>query len=158
MTESVYIESSVISYLVARTSRDVVVTARQAITEIWWFERRDQFELYISALVVQEIGRGDTEAAERRLNVVENIPLLATSLDAQNLAEELLAQSAVPANSEEDALHIGIAAAAGIDFLLTWNFKHINNAHTKAAITAVVEAHGFVCPVLCSPEELGVDI
>ena len=108
--------------------------------------------------MVQEIGRGDTETAERRLNAVENIPLLAISLEAQNLAEELLAQGAVPANSEEDALHIGIAAAAGIDFLLTWNFKHINNAHTKAAITAVVEAHGFVCPMLCSPEELGVEI
>ena len=150
MAESVYIESSVISYLVARTSRYVVVTARQTITETWWFERRAEFELYISALVEQEIGRGDTEAAERRLNAVENIPLLATSPEAQSLAEDLLAQGAVPANSEEDALHIGLAAAAGIDFLLTWNFKHINNAHTKAAIMAVVEAHGFVCPMICS--------
>ena len=75
MAESVYIESSVISYLVARTSRYVVVTARQTITETWWFERRAEFELYISALVEQEIGRGDTEAAERRLNAVESIPL-----------------------------------------------------------------------------------
>ena len=74
------------------------------------------------------------------------------------MAEDLVARGAVPPNSEEDALHIGLAAAAGIVFLLTWNFKHINNAHTKAAITAVVESHGFVCPVLCSPEELGVEI
>jgi hypothetical protein len=74
------------------------------------------------------------------------------------LAEHLVAQGAVPANSEEDALHIGLAAAAGVDVLLTWNFKHINNAHTKVAITVVVESHGFVCPILCSPEELGVEI
>jgi hypothetical protein len=158
MAESVYLESSIISYLVARPSRDVVINARQTITETWWHERRTEFELYISALVVQEIGRGDAEAAERRLDAVENIPLLATSPEAQSLAEGLIADGAVPANCEEDALHIGLAAASGIDFLLTWNFKHINNAHTKAAITAVVESHGFVCPMLCSPEELGVEI
>jgi hypothetical protein len=158
MVESVYVESSIISYLVARSSRDVVISARQAITETWWRERRTEFELYISALVVQEIGRGDAEAAARRLKAVEGIPLLATSPEAQSLARDLVAQGAVPANSEEDALHIGLAAAAGIDFLLTWNFKHINNAHTKRAITAVIESYRFICPILCSPEELGVEI
>lgn len=158
MAESVYIESSVISYLAARPSRDVVIAARQAMTETWWRERRSEFELYISALVEQEIARGDAEAAERRLKAVEAIPLVAISPKAQHLAEDLLAQGAVPAGSEEDALHIGIAAAAGIDFLLTWNFKHINNARTKAAITAVVEAHDLVCPMLCSPEELGAEL
>ncbi|MES9858775.1 MAG: type II toxin-antitoxin system VapC family toxin [Sedimenticola sp.] len=158
MIESVYIESSVISYLTARPNRDVVISARQAITEIWWREQRTEYDLYISVLVQQEIGRGDVEAATMRLNAVKNIKLLATTPEAQILAEDLVAQSAVPANSEEDALHIGLAAAAGIDFLLTWNFKHINNAHTKTEITAVVEAHGFICPMLCSPEELGVEI
>ena len=69
-----------------------------------------------------------------------------------------MAQGAVPSNSVEDALHIGLAAAGGVDFLLTWNFKHINNAHTKTAITEVVKSHGFVCPIFCSPEELGVEI
>jgi len=125
---------------------------------MWWREQRANFELYISALVEQEIGRGDVEAAERRLEAVENIPLLAVSSEAQILAEELVSQGAIPANSEEDALHIGIAAASGVDFLLTWNFKHINNAQTKAAIMKVIESHGFVCPILCSPEELGVEI
>ena len=144
MTESVYIESSVISYLVARQSRDIVVTARQTITEIWWQERRTAFDLFISALVVQEIGRGDAEAATKRLNVVENIPLVGTSPEAQNLAEDLISHRALPANCEEDALHISLAASSGIDFLLTWNFKHINNAHTKAAIVQIVETKGFV--------------
>ena len=74
---------------------------------------------------------------------------------ANALAKDLIAFGALPKNSEVDALHIGIAAAAGIDYLLTWNFKHINNAETKGAINAVIERHGFVCPVLCSPEELG---
>ena len=157
MTESVYIESSVISYLAARPSRDLVIAARQSITETWWQSRRAAFDLYISALVEEEISRGDAAAVERRLRAVEDIPLIAVSSEAQRLAEDLLVQGAVPVSSEEDALHIGIAAAAGIDYLLTWNFKHINNAQTKAAITAVVEAHGFVCPMLCSPEELGAE-
>ena len=98
MIESVYIESSVISYLVARQSRDIVITARQAITETWWHEQRAKFDLYISSLVVQEIERGDAEVASKRLNAVENIPLVATSSEAQNLAQDLLAQGAVPAN------------------------------------------------------------
>jgi predicted nucleic acid-binding protein len=158
MAQSVYIESSVISYLVARPSRDVVIAARQALTETWWQSQRVEFDLFVSSLVVQEISRGDAAAAEKRLQAVENIPFLATSPEAQRLAEDLLAKGAVPGNSEEDALHIAIAAAGGIEFLLTWNFKHINNAQTKGFITTVVESHGFACPILCSPEELGAEI
>jgi hypothetical protein len=108
--------------------------------------------------VEAEISRGDAAAVARRLLAVEDIPLVAVSPEAQTLAEDLLAQGAVPVSSEEDALHIGIAAAAGIDYLLTWNFKHINNAQTRAAITAAVEARGYVCPMLCSPEELGAEL
>jgi hypothetical protein len=115
-------------------------------------------DLFVSSLVVQEISRGDAAASEKRLQAVENIPLLATSSEAQRLAEDLLTKGAVPANSEEDALHIAIAAAGGIEFLLTWNFRHINNAQTKASITTVIESHGFASPILCSPEELGAEI
>ena len=97
-------------------------------------------------------------AAQTRLKAIEGIPMLGTSEEALDLAEDLLIQGALPLNSEEDALHIGIAAAAGVDFPLTWNFKHINYAHTKVLITSVIEAHGFVCPILCSPEELGAEI
>lgn len=158
MAQSVYIESSVISYLVARPSRDVIIAARQAITEAWWQSQRVEFELFVSSLVIQEISGGDAAASEKRLQVVENIPLLATSPEAQSLAESLLTKGAVPANSEEDALHIAIAAAGGMEFLLTWNFKHINNAQTKAFVTTVVESHGFACPILCSPEELGAEV
>lgn len=155
MLATVYIESSVISYLTSRPSRDLVTAARQTITVEWWEERRSKYEMYISALVEEEISRGDPQASKLRLSVVEEIPALDVSEEAKNLAKDLLKFGAIPANSEEDALHIGIAAANGIDFLLTWNFKHINNAETKEAIIKVVEHHGFVCPTLCSPEELG---
>lgn len=154
MKPTVYIESSVISYLASRPSRDIIVAGRQAITLDWWESQRHRFELRISILVEEEIGKGDAEAAAKRLALVAGIPSLASSDEAVRVAERLLERGAVPAGSEEDALHIGIAAAQGADFLLTWNFKHINNAETKSAIVAVIASFGYVCPQLCSPEEL----
>nr|VFJ44038.1 MAG: hypothetical protein BECKDK2373C_GA0170839_100741 [Candidatus Kentron sp. DK]VFJ53518.1 MAG: hypothetical protein BECKDK2373B_GA0170837_104239 [Candidatus Kentron sp. DK] len=155
MKATVYIESSVISYLMARPSRDMVTAARQAITVEWWNEHRERYELYLSALVEDEISQGDPRAVERRLASTDGIPVLDITDQANILAKDLIARGVVPKGSEEDALHIGIATAAGMDYLLTWNFKHINNAETKGAIADVIERHGFICPVLCSPEELG---
>jgi hypothetical protein len=155
MVASVYVESSVISYLTSRTSRDLITAARQAITVEWWNERRGNYEVLISALVEEEVSRGDPEAAESRLISVKGIVSLDISEQALELAEDLVSSEAIPTNSRVDALHIGIAAANGVDYLLTWNFKHINNAETKAAINKVVERQGLTCPTLCSPEELG---
>lgn len=152
---TVYLESSVISYLASRPSRDVVVAGRQAVSHDWWEHHRHRFGLRISALVEEEISRGDPLAVQRRLSFIEGIPSLAISDDAANLAKSLLAGGVVPKKSKEDALHIGIAATQGVDYLLTWNFKHINNAEMKSAIFHVVESFGFVCPQICSPEELG---
>jgi len=155
MKPVVYIESSVISYLVSRPSRDVIVAGRQALTLEWWENEKDRFDLRVSALVEDEIARGDPAAAEQRLALIEEIPGLATTDDALFLAENLIVEKAIPIGSEDDALHIAIAATQGVDYLLTWNFKHINNAETKRLITRVVESLGYVCPLLCSPEELG---
>ena len=155
MSASVYIESSIISYLTARPSRDVVTASRQAITSEWWLNRKGRYEVYISALVEEEISGGDATAAAQRLKAVANIPSVATTVEAQALADVLLTSKAVPINSARDALHIAIAATQGVEYLLTWNFKHINNAETRALILRVVEESGWVCPVLCSPEELG---
>lgn len=155
MKPKVYIESSVISYLTARSSNDLVKAARQTITETWWTENLQHFAVYVSELVEQEIAQGHPEAAARRLAVTSTIKNPTLSEEAQVIAEQLVTAQAVPADSKEDALHIGIAAANGIDFLLTWNFKHINNASTKAAIRRIIEGLGYQCPELCSPEELG---
>lgn len=155
MKPIVYIESSVISYLVSRPSRDVVIAGRQAISHDWWDNHRYRFDLRVSALVEEEIGRGDPLAAERRLTIIEGIPLLSISDEAVNLANALITKGVVPENNKEDALHISVAAAQGVDFLLTWNFKHINNAEKKSAIFLLVDSFGFVCPQICSPEELG---
>lgn len=155
MKSTVYIESSVISYLSSRPSRDIVIAGRQAISHDWWKNHRHRFELRISILVEEEINRGDPLAAKIRNDKIIDIPSLSISDEATRIAELLLSQNAVPKGSEEDALHIGIAAAQGADYLLTWNFKHINNAETKSAITQLVESCGYQCPQLCSPEELG---
>lgn len=155
MKSSVYIESSVISYLASRPSRDIIIAGRQAITVDWWENHRHRFDLRISILVEEEIGRGDPIAASRRTAKIADIPSLTISDEAKEIASLLLSQGALPLGSEEDALHIGIAAAQGVDYLLTWNFKHINNAETKALITRTVESRGYACPQLCSPEELG---
>ena len=155
MSESVYIESSVVSYLTARPSRDLVIAGRQAITADWWLVQRKRYDVYISELVIEEISAGHADAAAARLAAVSNFASVSTTPEAHQLAEALLASGAVPANSPRDALHIAIAATQGVEFLLTWNFKHINNAETRSLIAKVVADHGCVCPVLCSPEELG---
>ena len=155
MPASVYIESSIISYLTSRPSRDVVKAGRQAITSDWWLYSKSQYEVYISALVEDEISGGDPIAAASRLQAVADIPSVLISSESQLLANALVASKAIPDNSVRDELHIAIAATQGIDYLLTWNFKHINNAKTKGQIARVIESDGWVCPILCSPEELG---
>ena len=152
---SVYIESSIISYLTAWPSRDLITASRQALTAEWWLNRKGQFEVYVSALVVEEIAGGDPSAAAQRMLAIADVPSVAITEEAQQLADALLDSKALPANSARDALHIAIAATQGTEFLLTWNFKHINNAETRAFIARVVEECGWPCPVLCSPEELG---
>ena len=155
MNKSVYIESSVISYLTARPSRDLVIAGHQAVTAEWWNERRLRYDVYVSPLVVvEEISAGDASAAEEHLRVIADIPSVTIAAEAESLASALLAANAVPANSARDALHVAIAATQGIDYLITWNFRHINNASTRTMVVNVVSDFGLVCPVLCSPEEL----
>ncbi len=155
MKPLVYVETSVISYLAARPSKELISAARQSITHDWWDSNRFSYDICISALVEEEISEGNSEAVERRLSLVVTLPSAAISDIAISLAEKLIAGAAIPAGSEEDALHIGIAAAHAADYLLTWNFKHINNAEMKSKIIKIIEKEGFVCPQICSPEELG---
>ena len=154
MKPKVYIESSVVSYLTARPSNDLVKAACQAITAAWWSEDKQYFSIYVFELVEQEIAQGHPEAAARRLAITSNIKNLSIFDTAQAIANQLILAHVVPVNSEEDALHIGIATANGMDFVLTWNFKHINNTSTKTAVRYVIEKLGYQCPELCSPEAL----
>ncbi len=116
---------------------------------------RGQFDLYISTLVIDEVSAGDPQAAAHRLSAIQGIAILAIPDQAVDIADALLIAKALPEKAREDALHIGIAATQGVDYLLTWNFKHINNAYKKAQVVEVVERFAFICPTLCSPEQLG---
>jgi hypothetical protein len=155
MKPKVYLETSVVSYYTSRPSRDLVTAARQQVTREWWEESRSQFETYISALVFEEAKGGDPSAAEKRLEAIAGMPVLELTDDSERLAKEIIKLGPIPAEYLEDALHIALATVNGMDFLLTWNFNHINNAIIKREIIKVAEKNDYECPVICSPEELG---
>lgn len=153
MEPSVYLETSVVSYLAAEPSRDLVVAAHQRITSQWW-NQRTQFRLFVSELVIQEAAAGDPELAGRRLERIAGLGVLKIRDDAIRLAEALVQQGPIPAKASADALHIALAAAHGVDFVLTWNMRHIANAAMRVGIERTCRANGFEPPVLCTPEEL----
>ena len=153
MKQKVYIETSIISYYTARPSRDLVIAARQEITHEIWPILQEKFDIYISALVIQEASCGDREASKKCLGALSGIPIIEISQRAQELAQSLINEKAIPSESEEDALHIAVASTNGMDFLLTWNFSHINNAFKKSNIIRTIEKHGFLPPEICSPDE-----
>lgn len=153
MKQSIYLETSVISYYVARTSKNIIVAGFQTVTYDFW-DRLDEFNVYISDVVIQEVSKGDEYQSRKRLNIIKNFPVLEVDLDVTLLAKELLNQKAIPEKYPEDALHIALAARHDIDVIVTWNFKHINNAFTKMMIRQVIENEDYDCPEICTPYEL----
>ncbi len=124
------------------------------MTHHWWAQHARRFRLFVSQAVIREAAAGDNDAAQRRLRFLENIPLLELNEEALALAEQLIAARALPAQAVEDALHIAVATVHGMDFLLTWNMKHIANAIRRGQIEATCRAAGYHPPVICTPEEL----
>ena len=154
MKSKVYVETSVISYLTARPSRDILVAANQQVTQEWWQARREKFDLYVCQLVEQEISSGDTEAVSKRQQALTSCSFLDITNEAVKLANKLIEQNAIPKQAAEDALHIAVATVSGMDYLLTWNFKHIANAALRANVELVCRLNGYEPPVICSPMEL----
>jgi predicted nucleic acid-binding protein len=139
----VYLETTIVSYLVGWLSRhDLYVAANQEYTRQWWAERRQDFELYASAVVVQEVRRGTPDLAASRLAYRTDVGILGVSDAAETLKEHLLTAAALPRNAELDALHIAVAAVNGMDYLLTWNCRHIANAVTlpRSTMTGRIRA------------------
>jgi predicted nucleic acid-binding protein len=154
MPPRVYVETSVISYLAARPSRDLITAARQQITHDWWRRRRPQFEAFVSQLVLDEARAGDPEAAARRADLLEALPLLDVTPAAVALARRLIETVRLPPPAAADALHIATAACHGLDYLLTWNAAHIANAEYRPRVERTCRAQGYEPPVLCTPDEL----
>lgn len=155
--QRVYIETTIISYLTARTSKHPIVAGRQALTKEWWDSRRSFFDLVISELVTEEASEGDQGAVRQRLNHLSEIDSLKITGEAVALAEILVNNGPIPKEYGEDALHIALCAVNGVDFLLTWNCRHLANASHRNQLEALVEIQGFRCPAICTPEELMED-
>ena len=151
---TVYIETSVISFLTSRPSRDLSIWWYQHTTREWWDNCRENFRLYISEAVYDEIAMGDTSASELRLEAVSGIEILQTTPEAENLAQILLDRHSLPAKASTDALHIALAAFYGMDFLLTWNCKHIANVFTGRLFEKIITQNGYSYPVITTPINL----
>jgi predicted nucleic acid-binding protein len=154
MKSKVYLETTIVSYLTARPSRDLIITAHQQLTQEWWTNRRADFELYASQLVLIEASAGNAEMAQRRLKAFDSAMLLEIKPEAVALARMFVTKGPLPEKAVADALHIAIATVHGIDYLLTWNCKHIANAEMQTAVTIRCRAAGYEPPVICTPEEL----
>jgi predicted nucleic acid-binding protein len=154
MKKHIYIETTVVSYLTAKPSRDIMVAGHQEATREFWSKLSSRYETYISALVFEEAGRGNPGQAQMRLAAIAGFPMLNIDDVAQSLAEKIIAKKGIPTEYPEDALHIAVAAINGIDVIITWNFAHLNNPFTRRKVRKIVENEGYSCPEICSPEEL----
>lgn len=154
MSETVYIETSIIGYLTARPSNNLILMANLEATRQWWETRRTQFSLYISQVVLDEVARGDQEIATKRLELLRDFPLIEVSADVQNLADQFLSNSNLPPKAADDALHIAAATVYGLDYLLTWNCRHIANAQIQKKLAQISFDAGYELPIICTPYEL----
>lgn len=151
---SVYLETSVFGYLASRPGLNVVFAANQILTLQWWDDHRAKFELFISQAVIDECSAGDPVAASERLVFVDGIPVLAITSETQNLAQDLLRRICLPPKAAIDAVPIATAAQNEIDYLLTWNCKHVANPSFRRKIEEVLADQGLASPVICTPQEL----
>jgi hypothetical protein len=152
----VYIETTVVGNIAGRIHPNPDIASRQRITREWWTTATLRYRIVTSRVTLDECGDGDPSAASERLEILQDIPLLNESDEAETLAELLIDRKAVPVSEPRDALHIAIAAANGVQFISTWNFKHILNPHLQAQIAGTCRDAGFIPPVICTPEQLKV--
>ena len=153
----VYLEPTVVSYLAARLSKNPVLAARQRASRQLWEDYTDRFEFVISDIVSNEVQLGDPNAAQRRLEVISSLRVLELLPEIDVLGQKLLDTGAVPRNSEPDAQHIAIATVHGVEYLVSWNHKHIVNENRRERINSVCRATGFQPTTICTPMELMED-
>lgn len=154
MKQSLYMETTIPSYLTSRPSRDLIIAGHQQVTKEWWETRRGAFEIYISQLVIDEASAGDPDAARERMLIVRDFAMLDITPEVGHLASAILASGILPRKAATDAAHISIAAVHGVDFLLTWNCVHIANAVITKAVANICRQYDWESPVICTPEEL----
>lgn len=154
MASSVYIETTVPSYLTARRSSITQVDAKHQITRHWWHTHRHQYDLFISDAVLLEASGGDPDAAQRRLAVLAGLPVLPPQSEADEIVATLVKRLSLPHRAITDAVHIALCIVHRVDFLLTWNCTHIANAAFQPIVADICEAAGYPKPIICTPEQL----
>lgn len=152
--DTVYIETTVVGNIAGRLHPDADIAARQKLTRTWWSTAPKRYRLFISQLTLDECGDGDPAAAQERLDVVRRINVVDLSVEAERLATILIDRLAVPASQPRDALHIAIATVNRVQFIATWNFKHILNPHLQTKIADACREGGYAPPVICTPQQL----
>lgn len=148
---SAYLETTIPSYLTSRPSRDLVVAAHQQLTHDWWGVARDHADLFVSELVLEEIRRGDARVAASRLKIIEELPVLSINEESIELASVYSKRLGLQ-GAEADILHIAITVAHGLDYLITWNCRHIANGRVIHRLIAINEELGKTIPVITTPE------
>ncbi|MBI4849128.1 MAG: type II toxin-antitoxin system VapC family toxin [Nitrospirae bacterium] len=154
MNPKVYIETSVISYLAAKPSRDLIVAAHQQITIDWWETALPRYDAFVSPIVLDEISRGDVNAVQTRLEKVSAFPVLEILPEIQKLADTYFSELDIPEKARANSYHLAITAWHGIDFLVSWNCTHIVNGRIKMLIEEINAGQGIRTPIICTPEEL----
>ncbi len=154
---TLYLETSVPSYYTARPSTDLVVLTHQHLTREWWENRLDSYEVYVSEVVYDEIQRGDAEAARRRVASIESFPMLDVTDETESLAMHYINELPLPESALADALHLAVTSINGLDYLVTWNCRHIARGSVKRKLPQLNTAQGLSSPTICTPEELLYD-
>lgn len=154
MTPSLYVETTIPSYLAARPSRDPLIAGQQAATKAWWRLRRRSFELFTSQFVLNEAALGEAMIAARRLQILRPIEKLHVTIEVDDFARRILTTHLLPSKAAVDGFHIATATVHGMHFLLTWNCAHINNGEIIPGIERLAAGEGYALPVICTPLEL----
>jgi len=154
MKSTIYIESTIVSYLAAKPSRDLIVAAHQQLTTEWWDLVRPQVHCFISPFVIQEISAGNEEAANKRTEFIKDIPVLELNREIQKLAQTYFDSLDIPEKARLDASHLAVAVWHEIDYLVSWNCKHIVSGRVKKMLEKINSRLDIRTPVLCTPEEL----
>lgn len=154
MKQRVYIETTIVSHLTARPSKDVIMLGQQKLTREWWLRRRQHYDLYTSQFVVDEAGDGDPVAARKRLEALSGLPLLDATDATMPLAEEMVRRRLLPSRAAIDAVHIAIATLNRMNVVLTWNCRHLANADVYVGVSRFLRSAGFEAPLVCTPTEL----
>ena len=152
--ETVYIETTIVSYLVARPSRDLVLAAHQETTREWWLQERLQYRCVTSEEVLREASMGEPEMSRRRLEELAGMALLRVDDAVRLLARDMLKEKLLPPAVVSDATHAAVASLHRVDYLLTWNCRHLANPHLQKKLRAFMAARGLVLPEICTPIEL----